>query len=214
MSSHAFRSFKYNLVDVDRLRQSHGLLHNGAQGRKGLGHITRSGVVMLCASWEHYCESLIRECAVYYCSQLAGPLDLPKITQKELSNAVRSAKHELRPLHLSGDGWKEVYRDHVNDELANLHTPKSGKLNDHFQRLIGIPKISSAWALGENLLDAFVTVRGDIAHQGRHADYVTIGTLGIYRDQVRQFAVETDNHVAAFIKTATQKPYKPWNVTT
>ena len=211
MPSQAFRSFRYNLVDVDRLRQSHGLLHNGAQGRKRLGHITRSGVVMLCASWEHYCESLIREAAAYFSSELNGPLELPIQIQKEISSSVRASKHELKPLHLSGDGWKTVYRDHVNDKLAALHTPKSGILNDHFLKLLGIPQISSSWSLGENTLNGFVSVRGDIAHQGRHANYVTIGSLNVYRDQIRVFAAETDNFVSTFLKDAASKSHKPWN---
>lgn len=129
MPSYAFRSFKHNLIDVDRLRQAHSLLHNGAQGRKGLGHITRSGVVMLCAAWEHYCESLIRESAAYLCDTLDCPLELPKDVQKEISKAVRESSHDLRPLHLSGDGWKQVYKDHVNALLNSLNTPKSGKIN-------------------------------------------------------------------------------------
>ena len=214
MPSLSFRSFKYNLIDVDPLRQAHTALHNGAQGRKGLGHITRSGVVMLCASWEHYCENLLRESAKYLCSQLTGPLELPKEVQKEISKAVRESNHELKPLHLSGDGWKQVYQDHANALLNALHTPKSGKLNDHFKRLLGVEKLSTSWALGENILDNFVSVRGDIAHQGRHANYVTINDLNIYRDQVRQYAVETDNAICAYLKTATDKTYKPWNVTT
>lgn len=211
MPSKAFRSFKYNLVDVDRLRQSHGLLNNEFQGKKGLGHITRSGVVMLCASWEHYCESLIREAAAYFSSELNGPFKLPNQIQKEISSAVRASKHELKPLHLSGDGWKTVYCDHVNDKLAGLHAPKSRILNDHFFKLLGIPKISSNWSLGENTRDEFVSVRGDIAHQGRHANYVTIGSLNVYRDQIRVFAVETDNFVSSFLKNAASKSHKPWN---
>lgn len=214
MSSQAFRSFKYNLVDVDRLRQAHGLLHNGEQGRKGLGHITRSGVVMLCAAWEHYCEALIRESAVYLCNQLNSPIELPKDVQKEISKAVKESSHELRPLHLSGDGWKQVYQDHTNALLNGLNTPKSGKLNDHFKRLTGIAKVSGAWSQGENTLDTFVSVRGDIAHQGRHANYVTVVNLGTYRDQIRLYAVETDNAISAYLKMATGKNNKPWNITT
>lgn len=214
MSSQSFRSFKYNLIDVDRLRQAHGLLHNGAQGRKGLGHITRSGVVMLCAAWEHYCEALIRESAAYLCVQLSDPMKLPKDVQKEISKAVKESSHDLRPLHLSGNGWKQVYQDHVNALLNTLNTPKSGKLNDHFKRLIGIPKISSSWSQGETILDDFVSVRGDIAHQGRHASYVTIANLDSYRDQLRMYAVETDNAISAYLKIATGKNFKPWNITT
>jgi hypothetical protein len=214
MSSQSFRSFKYNLIDVDRLRQSHLILSNGAQGKKGLGHITRSGVVMLCAAWEHYCESLLREASRYMCQQITTPHELPKNVQKEISKVVRESNHELKPLYLSGDGWKQVYQEHTNNLTNALNTPKSGKLNDLFKRLIGIDDFSSNWSLEDHELDDFVTARGDIAHQGRHADYVTIIQLSEYRDKLRQFAVETDNAVALYLKTATKKNYKPWNITT
>jgi len=59
MPSSAYQAFKKNRVDVVRLIDSHGKLHAGTRGKKGLGHITRSGVVMLCASWELYVESLL-----------------------------------------------------------------------------------------------------------------------------------------------------------
>ena len=95
-----------------------------------------------------------------------------------------------------------------------MNTPKSGKLNDHFKRLIGITKISSSWSQGENVLDAFVSVRGDIAHQGRHANYVTISNLDSYRNQIRLYAVETDNAMSDYLKVATVKKHKPWNITT
>ena len=47
MSSAAFGAFQFNLVDVDRLVKSHDALSGTGQGRRGLGHITRSSVVML-----------------------------------------------------------------------------------------------------------------------------------------------------------------------
>ncbi len=169
---------------------------------------------MLCAAWEHYCEALIRESVVYLCSNLNTPMKLPKDVQKEISKAVKESSHELRPLHLSGNGWKQVYQDHANALLNALNTPKSGKLNDHFKRLTGITKISDSWSQGENILDDFVSVRGDIAHQGRHADYVTITNLDSYRDQVRRYAVETDNAISEYLKVATANNYKPWNITT
>lgn len=213
MPSQAFRAFRYNLIDVDRLRQSHGLLSGGTQGRKGLGHITRSGVVMLCASWELYCEQVLRECAAWLSSGMASPLDLPLDVQKELSRAVKEAKHELKPLHLSGDGWRKVYCDHANDLTAMLNTPKSSKVNDLFHRILGIAKLSDAWAHGPEYLDKFVSVRGDIAHQGRHADYVSFVLLTEYRHNIRAYAVQTDNALAEHLRLAGRRA-RPWRATT
>ena len=169
---------------------------------------------MLCAAWEHYCESLIRESVLYLCNQLISPIKLPKEVQKEISKAVKESKNELRPLHLSGDGWMQVYIDHANVLTMSLNTPKSGQLNVLFKRVIGIEMMSTKWTQSKNILDDFVSVRGDIAHQGRRADYVTISQLKAYRDQIRNYAVETDSAISDHLKSVTKNNNKPWNVTT
>lgn len=64
MASHAFGAFQYNLVDVERLIESHGALSGTGQGRRGLGHLTRAGVVLLCAAWELYLEHVLLCCGL------------------------------------------------------------------------------------------------------------------------------------------------------
>ena len=61
MPSKAYIEFEKNIVDVDHLISTHAAMNNGGRGKKGLGHITRSGIVMLCATWELYIESLLCE---------------------------------------------------------------------------------------------------------------------------------------------------------
>lgn len=213
MPSGAFKSFEYNLVDVARLIESHRTLSGGGQGRRGLGHLTRSAVVMACAAWELYLEQLLQECAAYFVSQISAPTDLPLTVQKEISKHVRDHKHELRPLALSGDGWKTVYNEHVSACTGALNTPKSTKIDDLFIRLLGIPQLSSSWAIGSSKVDDFVRVRGDIAHRGRHADYVTVAKIQTYVAEIRSAACDTDNSVAEHAKATTGRRYKPWNVT-
>lgn len=210
MASETFNSFVYNLVDVDRLVSSHASLSGTKQGRRGLGHITRSGVVMLCAAWELYIEHLMCEAASCFTDRCTLPTELPGDVQKELSKCVKNSKHELRPLHLSGDGWKNVYTDHVAVAVGRLNSPKSGNINDLAKRLLGVPELSACWAVGANDIDAFVEVRGKIAHRGRQADYIPIHRLREYRDMLRATAVETDNDVSEFLSDNSPVNTKPW----
>lgn len=76
-----------------------------------------------------------------------------------------------------------------------------------------MPDVTTAWAGGTVNLDAFVTVRGDIAHRGRHADYMKIGDLEAYMAQIRSYAVETDNFLSDHLRSTTPAGYKPWNKT-
>ena len=211
MASNAFRAFQYNLVDVERLIESHGVLSGTGQGRRGLGHITRSGVVMLCAAWELYLEQVLLEGLRFGMAAATGPDQVPKPVQKELSNFVKNHKHELKPIQLAGDGWRGVLEDRVTNLADGLNTPKAGPVNRLFEMGIGIKQISSCWSIGADSVDDFVTGRGDIAHRGRHSDYVQIGALGTHKQNIVSAAIDTDNCVAEFVRDNYPVGRKPWN---
>lgn len=210
MPSAALLKFEKNLlVDVDRIIESHGQLNHEGYGRRGLGHITRSGVLMLCAAWELYVEELLTESARILQDRATSPDQLPLPVQKEISKAVRESKHELKPLELAGDGWKTVYANHVNTRASALNTPKSGNLDVLFEHLIGMADLSATWTAGSTVVNAFVSARGDIAHRGRDAGYVQIDALKCYKQQVVRTVIDTDNAVADFLKANSQGG-SPW----
>jgi len=66
------------LDDVDRLIESHGQLNHDGMGRRGLGHITRSGVLMLCAAWELYLEEMLVESVRILIRRATSPNQLPQ----------------------------------------------------------------------------------------------------------------------------------------
>ncbi len=201
MPSSALQKFERNmLVDVDRIIESHGQLNHDGLGRRGLGHITRSGVLMLCAAWELYLEELLVESVRTLIRRADIPTQLPQHVQKEISKTVRESKHELKPLELAGDGWKTVYDNHTTQTIQGLNTPKSTNIDPLFKRFVGIENLSNSWSIGEEALNAFVTARGDIAHQGRDAGYITIINLHEYRAQILRCVIDTDNAMADFIQ--------------
>lgn len=212
MPSSAYQAFKNNRIDVVRLIESHGRLHSGAPGKKGLGHITRSGVVMLCASWELYAESLLVESLRFLCSKCESPHQLPLVVQKELAKHVRESKHELKPLALANSGWCDVLISHAEQHCASLNTPKASPLNDLFNMFIGIEKIADAWSCGASVLNAFVGVRGEIAHRGRDASYVPLWRLRDHLSLIDSVAKETDNAVREHLKSNNPSRRQPWQV--
>ena len=210
MSSAAYQAYERNRIDVVRLIESHGRLHNGTPGKKGLGHITRSGVVMLCAAWELYAESLAIEGVIWLCAQCEDPSQLPIGVQRELAKYVRESKHELKPLALANSGWREVLTDHVKDVCAKLNTPKAGPLADLFQTFLGLPKLTDAWSCDVKTLNQFVGVRGDIAHRGRNASYVTLTRLKDFLTQIDTLAKESDNAVREHLRQISPLRRQPW----
>ncbi len=215
MPSKALTLFETKLItEVDRLIQTHAYLnehqYNAAQGRRGLGHITRSGIVMLCAAWERYIELVVPETAAHLAKRAASPKDLPKATQKQLAKHVTGHKHELKALELAGSGWRAVYQALAIDQAEGLNTPKSTILDPLFERMLGIETISDCWSAGRDEVNGFVTTRGGIAHTGSDATYVKIETLWSSRDLVARTVCETDNRLSEFVKELFPNESVPW----
>lgn len=95
MASVAFNEFRYNILDARRLHQAHGKLSNGAPGKKGLGHITRSGAIMLCAAWEHYQESILVEGTAFLAKEIRDPQSLPLPVRKHISDFVKKDRKSV-----------------------------------------------------------------------------------------------------------------------
>jgi hypothetical protein len=210
LPSVALAKFEGNLlVDVDRIVDSHRLLNHEGGGRRSLGHLTRSGVLMLCAAWELYLEELLMESSHHLAGRAATPDLLPLQVQKEIAKAVRSSDHDLKPLQLAGYGWRTVYSNLVGRAVSGLNTPKSTNVDPLFKRTIGLDGISDSWAVGKDAIDDFVRVRGEIAHRGRDAAYVRIGGLKAYRVTAMSAVVDTDNTVADFVQ-ANSAGGSPW----
>ena len=73
MPSKALGTFEYNMDDVHRLVQAYEALKPTGQGRRGLGHLTRSSIVTLCACWEQYIEDVIIEGVTHFTDQIDSP---------------------------------------------------------------------------------------------------------------------------------------------
>jgi hypothetical protein len=213
VASCAFKEFRYNVLDAKRLLKVHRVLSAGTPGKKGLGHITRSGVVMLCAAWECYHESVIVEAVDHLTRAVRDPNNLPLPVRKHLSAVAKQGPHELKPMELAGDGWRTLYVASATDEVTALNTPKLGKLKALYERYIGIVNIASFWTIGAEPIDDFVSARGEIAHNGRGAPYIGAVALERYIKIIQATASEHDNRLCDELKVTGGGAYQPWRRT-
>lgn len=210
MPSGAYQKFLHNAVDVNRLIDSHGELSSGHSGKKALGHITRSGVIMLCAAWEVYVEDLLIESVKYISMHKESPLELPKPVQKHLAKRIKENKNELKLLELGGAGWREIYVTYCQNETRSINTPKTTILEAIYEKFIGIENLSSLWNVGGGYITDFVSTRGDIAHKGRSAPYVNLWELIEYNDCIHLTAKEMDNQVCMYVFDLVTATVQPW----
>jgi len=213
MPSVALTKFEKTMMkDVTRIIESHETLSQGTPGKKGLGHLTRGGVLLLCAAWELYLEEVLGEAVKFACQKAAAPDDLPKEVQKAIAGFVRESKHELKALAMAGDGWKTIYQEAAQIKIDAVNTPKPGVINPIFKEFLGVGQISSCWNHGEQSVKDFVTARGDIAHRGSDAGYVTIGKLrDEYTPRITRTVLDTDNYLWQHLRDMFPAKERPWN---
>lgn len=204
MPSEALLKFERDMLrDVDRLIALHGQLSRRANGRRGLGHITRSGLVMLCAAWELYVEDVLVEVVGFLVNRCDSPKELPKPMQKTIAKFVKDHIHELKPLELAGNGWEDICRNLSVDRTRTLNTPKSEQIDKLFKDMTGLPEVSASWQCGKGCINGFVSDRGEVAHQGAKATYIRIANLKAHLEVVKNTAVEMDNALADHIQNST-----------
>lgn len=213
MASSAFKEFKYNVLDAKRLLQAHTLLTEGSAGKKGLGHLTRSGVVMLCAAWERYQEAVLVQGVKYLASEIRDPKNLPVTVKRYLSSHVREAKHELRPMGLAGNGWRDIYVELARSVTDSLNTPKSDNLIPIYSRFVGISEVSTFWTGGALAIDSFVSTRGDIAHKGRTSPYIKATLLRTYIETIERAVRDQDHGFCDALKATAGSTRQPWRKT-
>ncbi|RUA18766.1 MAG: hypothetical protein DSY83_01535 [Flavobacteriia bacterium] len=202
MPSKAYLEYLELLEDVNALNLTHSTLSGGTAGRKKLGFLTRSAIVMLCAAWERYNENLLLESIEIILSTDPAAKDLPLEVKKYISEKVREEKHEIYPIELAGEGWKNLWKGYASNETELLHTPNPEKLRALFKRYLGIPDYTRLWLHGDSLkIEKLVKVRGSIAHNGSKAKYVRINDLRSYLSLVTSNVIEIDYQMSQYLKS-------------
>ncbi|GAA6199515.1 MAE_28990/MAE_18760 family HEPN-like nuclease [Aquicoccus sp. SU-CL01552] len=214
MPSNSRKLFKSKLLpDVGALLESHRVLNPTGRGRRALGHITRSGVVMLCAAWELYIEEVAKEAADHIAARARTPDDLPLRLRQKISRVVRNHKNEVAPLLLCGDGWRNVYKNRVKQLSENLNTPKFGNIDELFSKCLDLSGVNLSWRHDKSDLNAFVSIRGEIAHRGADARYVKVKDLREYKNVIDDLVKDTDDAISAHIRDITSVGTLPWRRT-
>lgn len=214
MPSRARTLFRDKLLpDVNQLIEAHRILNPTGRGRRKLGYITRSGVIMLCAAWELYVEDVIVEAANHIVQRAGTHNELPAATKKRLSLIAREHKHDHGPLELCGDGWRALYVASAQKEVASLNTPKFGDISVLFKKWLDLMDVERDWVTTRNDLNEFVRTRGEIAHRGADSEYISITKLRDYRSMIEGLVAKTDSRIADHVRDITTKNIYPWRRT-
>jgi len=221
MPSQSFKEFQKNLTDVKRLISLHNTLSRpngtGTRGKRGLGHLTRGGIVLLCAAWERYVESVLEEGAAFLATKHTLAT-LPAAPKKLVQDFVNGGKSTITaaalPTNLKTAMVEAVRFKTVGSPSANafgLNNPKYQKIKPLFEKAVDVADIATAWSGGTTLIDDFVSARGEVAHRGGQAKYVHFAVLTKAVVLVSDYVTETDNYLRDHLRTLVSPNHRPWN---
>lgn len=113
-------------------------------------------------------------------------------------------------LEFGGTGWRSLYITYCENEARTINTPKTTILEPIYEKYIGLQNLSSFWSIGGQYITDFVSVRGDIAHNGRSARYITRNELIQFNDTMKYTAREMDNQICTYIFNMVTATVQPW----
>ncbi|MEH3109789.1 MAG: HEPN domain-containing protein [Agrobacterium cavarae] len=207
MPSQARLNFERNLSrDVERLEEMHRAQFPGPGRPHSI--LTRSGIFLLCAAWELYCEEVVKEGFEHVVLHTDSPLQLPEHPRRTLANAIKADKHDLAVLRMAGEGWKQYLREHAEKKLEELNTPNCANVTDLFKKFVGID-VEPILSPHDQALLTFIGKRGDIAHRGAQAAHVSINDLENDHNYIQTLVVQLDNEIIPSIQDVTGA--RPWN---
>lgn len=220
MRSNAIKTFIQNEKDVAELWDIHEEISGFGPGRKyGVDVINRSAIVFITACWESFVEDLATEAFDFMVSKARDASVIPSKVRDLATKEIFDQRDSRKVWGLADAGWRAILVTHRTDVLGRwvekLNTPKTAQVNDLFESMIGLSRVSSKWhwngmssVQSENKLDKFITIRGNIAHRTEHNATVYKNWITNYLGHVENLVMKTEAAVINHLNTITGS--MPW----
>lgn len=201
--------FLSNIKEVERLQEIHSKVTPPGRGRKyDVEVIHKSCIVLLIACWEAFVEDLATSALEFMLLNAKDHTAFPK----DVLARIASSNQGEKAWDLAGSGWKSVMQSSFKAVLAKttgaLNTPKTGQTNELFQKVLGIPKLSSSWSwansnasANEKFLDYLVSLRGSIAHRVEASDAVGKREVDGAIRFIARIAMKSHNQVNHYVNS-------------
>ena len=194
------------------------------RGRRNLGALHKSALILLCAAWEAYVEDLLSESLEFVISKVSTPTELPQNLQKKLCAHVKKEKHELKALELCGDGWKKLCREIIEINVKNFNTLRLINIQDNLykeffdgkdplnlektrQKINGKEILTPKEKYFEEV-EKMVDERCEHAH-ARSQGYTTLKALKRYRVSLKKAVQHMEKNVClTVVRVISQKPWE------
>jgi hypothetical protein len=199
------------------LKEIHNLLdyysqtqRDSSQSNRNSEVFKRSSVILLVTAWESFVEDMLGLHINYRLSNAHSPDDISKAFNTVANNWYIAIinKYDNRPkpndfARWTGDNWKILIREKLQEDLISLNTPKSKNIGELTKRYLG-EDITQKWNMTRDTaqqvnkkLDQIIELRGEITH--RIVNYFEAKSSIRHNDLkrnvgfVEQLAIRTEN---------------------
>ncbi|HEY0721623.1 MAG TPA: hypothetical protein VGE50_10280, partial [Gammaproteobacteria bacterium] len=92
---------------------------------------------------------------------------LPSKLRATIGVVLKEQKDHRSLWSLAGDGWKNVLKEHVSNQIAAFNTPRSANIDTLFTNTLGLEGLSNTWkwkgitnASVKKKMNHWITLRG------------------------------------------------------
>ena len=211
---YCLHALNQGLVDVDRiLDAAPRTTADSFSPRRTAEALYRGGIILACSAWEAYLEDLALEALLRTMRAYAAGSAAGSRAQKIGARTTRL----LETHDIDHSNWVDVVRRR-DVLLGRFDTPKIANTNALFLRTLDIPNFASTWSWRRSTsktvarqIDAFVALRGDIAHRKKGLCPLRKGIVSKYVALIEQVAVLSANRVRAWLVEGTGAQPKSWD---
>ncbi len=144
-------NFEYAMSDVQNLLDIHDEKSEKKTGTpdKSLEVLKRAGLFLVISAWETFIEDTLREQFVIRLNGATNPDQLLSTFNSVAANWLFPPDGNTSPKptdlkNWTGDGWKNVIREKLEEDVSSLNTPNSANVKTLFKRYFNI-KIDESW---------------------------------------------------------------------
>jgi len=205
-----------NIKDVRRLLTIASTRNSHTDKR-----ILRNGsMVLFTACWEAFIEDLADAGFKFLSKHAKASSKLPNSVKRHVVKKLNLGKDPLELWLLADTGWKKILKKHgkaiIENWIGPLNTPNSKRIDEMFECLIGLKNLSNQWQWrgmssqgAKKKLDAYLSVRGQIAHRNLTNRTITTNYVHDYTEFIYRLAVRSNNTVRKHLLGLIKK--SPWD---
>lgn len=171
-------NFNLAMKEVRNLLDYSSNLEDENQDIRGVEVFKRTSVILIVTAWESFIEDILGLHINYRLDTAKIPAEIPKafnaIAHAWYDAIINKYSQHPKPNDFTkwtGDNWKGLIREKLQEDLASLNTPKSKNVGELSKRYLG-SDITQNWNLAKmpaqqvsNKLDEIIELRGEISHR-------------------------------------------------